>query len=83
MTNFKFVKDLDDQIQQEMNTGVDNEMSDIRDKIDALISEASYGIAGDIIEKMNLEGLPIDPESVHDELFCEASDTLYKELGIY
>ena len=83
MTNFKFVQRLDDEIQQEVNNHVDTHNMNIRDQIDALITEAAYSAAGDIIQKMNLEGLPADPDEIHDEIFSAVNDQLYTELGIY
>ena len=83
MTNFKFVQKLDDEIQQEVNMQVDSHHTDIRDQIDALITEAAYSATADIMEKMNLEGLPADPEEIHDEIFTAVNDQLYTDLGIY
>ena len=83
MTNFKFIKSLDDQIQTAVNSEVDEAQMEIRDQIDMMITDIAYKKTADIIESMNLEGLPMDPEEVHDEIFQEIVDGVYNELGIY
>ena len=83
MTNFKFVQKLDDDIQSEVNSEVDSATMHVRDQIDMLITEAAYAATADIIERLNLEGLPADPEEIHDEIFQEVVDATYNELGLY
>ena len=83
MTNFKFIQKLDDEIQAEVNSEVDSATMHVRDQIDMLVTEAAYSATADIMERMNLEGLPADPEEIHDEIFQEVVDATYTELGIY
>ena len=83
MSNFKFIKSLDDQIQTAVNAEVDEAQMEVRDQIDMLVTDIAYSKTADIIESMNLEGLPMDPEEVHDEIFQEIVDGVYNELGIY
>lgn len=83
MSNFKFVQKLDDEIQSEVNMEVDNKVSVIRDQIDQIATEEAYASVANIMERMNLEGIPADPDEIHDELFSEVFDSIYNELGIY
>ena len=83
MSNFKFVQKLDDQIQQEVNMEVDNKVSIIRDQIDQIATEEAYASVANSMERMNLEGIPSDPDEIHDELFSEVFDSIYNELGLY
>lgn len=83
MSDFKFLNKLADEIQGEINSEVDNSVCSIKDQIDQLATEAAYAATADIMERMNLEGLPSDPEDIHDEIFQEVFDSIYNELGIY
>ena len=83
MSNFKFIKSLDDQIQTAVNAEVDEAQMEVRDQIDMLVTDIAYSKTAEIIESMNLEGLPMDPEEVHDEIYQEIVDGVYNELGIY
>ena len=83
MSNFKFVQKLDDDIQSAVNSQVDDATMEVRDQIDAIVTDLAYTKTANIIEELNLEGLPADPEEIHDELFMEISDSIYNELGIY
>ena len=83
MTNFKFIKSLDDQIQTAVNSEVDEAQMEVRDQIDMMITDLAYKKTADVIESMNLEGLPMDPEEIHDEIYQEIVDGIYNELGLY
>lgn len=83
MSNFKFIQKLDDEIQSEVNSEVDSATCHVKDQIDMLITEAAYAATASIMERMNLEGLPSDPEEIHDEIFQEVVDATYNELGLY
>lgn len=80
MCNFKFLKDQDDAIQLSVNYGVENAKSEVRDEIDSKITQLSYSIVADVMKK---HGLDENNEAIHDELYCEVSDSLYNEIGVY
>lgn len=84
---FNFISEIQDKIQCDVNQGVDNGTTEIKDQIDHLVTEMTYGIVGKIIENNRLDAYPftenLSEDAIHDELFQEIYDGIYKELGLY
>ena len=84
MSDFRFLKNYADRIQQDINFKLDEKVCGVRDQIDAMITEAAYEAAADIISENKIEDIPgAEPEEIHDEIFNDFVDSLYSELGIY
>jgi len=77
---FKFLQKRNDQIQEDVNMAVDEAVTDVRDQIDAIVTDLTYSKVADIMEAQSLNQ---DDEEIHDELFTEVFDSIYNELGIY
>ena len=77
---FKFMQKKNDIIQEDMNMAVTNGIPEIKDQIDALITDMAYSAVSEIMENNELSD---NDEDIHDELFCEFVDSMYSELGIY
>ena len=77
---FKFLEKKNDEIQQDVNSAVDCGVTEVKDIIDAHITEIAYNKVAEIMEEHELSD---NDENIHDELFCEIVDTIYSELGIY
>ena len=84
MSDFRFLKNYADRIQKDINFKLDEKVCGVRDQIDAMITEAAYEAAADIISENKIEDIPgAEPEEIHDEIFNDFVDSLYNELGIY